>query len=224
MPEGDSGRLPEGKRRRKNKEPDKAEERRETGVQAYAHAVMALDGVSSPAALAAEIMRDSANGNEAITGLIFVLRDVLRLRGWLDEKAPIVVDRTAHLQSWTPKLQDDPPRLRLVLDLEAIDVTQVAALWLAQQQRLRVTVRLLSRQLALGEAPAAQDLKALMAAHDAGFHQEHPDWACPACLLRAAEERLMEEAAKQPEWAPGDGPEPDAPPPEEARGDTDPLT
>lgn len=198
MSEGDSGRLPEGKRRRKDKEPHKAEGRRETGIRGYAHAVQVLDGISAPADLAGEIMRNGVTPDEAVIGLIFALRDVLRLRGWLDE-APIVVDRAAHLQSWTPRLQNEPPRLRLVLDLETIDVTQVAALWLAQQQRLRVTVRLLSHQMALGEAPAAQDLETLMQGHDAGLHEQHPDWACPACLLRAAEQRLTEQAAEEPD-------------------------
>lgn len=217
MPPEDSGRLAERRRRRGKEEP---EDRRAQGVRGYAHAVMVLDGGYTPAELATEIMRNGVVPVEAMTGLIFAIRDVLRLRGWLAD-APIVVEQPAHLQSWSPRMADEPPRIRLVFDLERIDVAQLAALWVAQQQRFQVTVRLLSRQMALGEAPPAQDLEALMAGHDGGLHQEQPDWACPACLLRAAEERLAEQAVEgtdQPP-APAEGePEPPAaeegPPPD----------
>ncbi len=207
MPEEDSGRLPDKRRRSRRKD---AEDRQDMGIRGYAQAVQVIDGGVTPQDLAGEIIRDGVLPADSVTGLILAIRDVLRLRGWLDE-APIVVDRAALLQSWSPRLQDEPPRMRLVLDLENMDVTQVAALWRAQQQRLPVTVRLMSRQLALGEAPAAQDLDALMAAHDGAFHEEQPDWACPTCLLRAAEERLAEQPDEGTEPPPGEEGPPAAP-------------
>lgn len=185
----------EGRRGRRGKEP---EDRRGQGVRGYAHAVMVLDASASPAELAGEVLRNGVTPLDALTGLIYAVRDVLRLRGWLRDE-PIVIDQAGHLQTWSPRLNEEPPRLRLVVDLETVNVAQLGALWIAHKDRLQVTLRLISRQLPLGEAPPAQDLEALMQGHDAGQHEDQPDWACPACLLRAAEERLTEQAAEGPQ-------------------------
>lgn len=217
---GDSGRLAENRRRRGKGESEGRQ--LNDAMSGYAQAVRVLDGGEAPGDLAAAITKNGLTPVEGVTGLIFALRDVLRLRGWLRD-APIVIDQPAHLQGWSPRLADDPPRLRLVLDLERVDIAQLAALWVGQRERLQVTIRLMSRQLALGEAPAAHDLEALMAGHDGGLHEEQPDWACPACLLRAAEQRLIEQAAEAPDLHDSvEGREP-KPPAGEERPPPDPL-